>query len=465
MPDHDALLAKLKPAGQQHLLFFWNALDDAARRRLAKQIEDLDFELIDRLYHGGEEGPDWEKLAARAESPRAVRLDGSGSPHSLAEARQRGEQALREGKLAVVLVAGGQGTRLGFDHPKGMFSLGPVSGRTLFEILIDLLLAVRKRYAASIPLYLMTSPATHDETAEFLARHERFGLPEDDVRLFCQGTMPAVDAQTGRILLEEPGSIALSPDGHGGMLAALGKSGCLADLRRRGIEQLFYGQVDNPLIPMCDPATIGHHLLAGSELTTNVVAKAHELERVGNVVTLDGQLRIIEYSDLPEAAARKTDEQGRLKLWAGNIAVHVFDAAFLERMLGRDDALPFHRARKKVPYVDESGKHIVPDEPNAVKFERFVFDLLPMAENAIAVEVAKQDGFAPVKNADGEKEDTPAIARRMMIGQHARWLRAAGATVEEGIAVEINPRFALDAEELKQKIEPELQVRQATYFK
>jgi UDP-N-acetylglucosamine/UDP-N-acetylgalactosamine diphosphorylase len=215
---------------------------------------------------------------------------------------------------------------------------------------------------------------------------------------------------------------------------------------------------------MCDPAMIGHHLLAGSELTTHVVAKVDALERVGNVVTLDGKLQIIEYSDLPDAAARQTDEQGALKLWAGNIAVHVFDVAFLERMLDRDDALPFHRANKKVPHVDEHGNPVEPDEPNAVKFERFIFDLLPMAQNAIAVEGAKEDAFAPVKNADGAKSDTPSSARELMIAQHRRWLESAGAKVEEGVAVEINPRFALDAEELARKIEPGLHISTPKYF-
>jgi UDP-N-acetylglucosamine/UDP-N-acetylgalactosamine diphosphorylase len=345
-----------------------------------------------------------------------------------------------------------------------MFPLGPVSNRTLFQILIDLLLAVRRRYAAAIPLYVMTSPATHDDTVAFLAEHKRFGLPEQDVRFFCQGTMPAVDAATGKILLADCGEIALSPDGHGGMLEALGNSGCLADMRRRGIEQLYYGQIDNPLIQMCDPAMIGCHLLAESELTTHVVAKVDALERVGNVVTLDGKLQIIEYSDLPESAARQTDERGNLKLWAGNIAVHVFDAAFLERMLERDDALPFHRARKKVPHVDEQGRAVDPDQPNAIKFERFIFDLLPMAQNAIAVEGAAHDAFAPVKNADGEKSDTPSSARDLMIAQHASWLRSAGAKIDSGVAVEINPRFALDAEELSAKIEPGLHITKPTYF-
>ncbi|MEQ8785707.1 MAG: UDPGP type 1 family protein [Pirellulaceae bacterium] len=466
MPDvnKESLLARLEPFGQQPLLRFWDELDEGRRTRLAAQIEDLDLPLVRRLFSGGDTGPDWSELAARAAPPRAVRLDGSGSPHSRDDARRRGEQALRAGQVGMVLVAGGQGSRLGFEHPKGMFPIGPVSNRTLFQVLIDLLLAVRERYQAAIPLYIMTSPATHDETVEYLGRHDRFGLPEEDVRYFCQGVMPAVDDASGEILLAERGSLALSPDGHGGMLAALGKSGCLDDLRRRGIERLFYGQIDNPLIQLCDPEMLGYHLLAESELTTHVVAKIDPLERVGNVVTLDGQLRIIEYSDLPESAARRTDAHGHLELWAGNLAVHIFDVAFLERMLGREDALPFHRAHKKAPHVDQQGNLVEPETPNAVKFERFIFDLLPMAANALAVEGAKQEAFAPVKNADGAPSDTPASAKQLMIDQHTRWLRAAGAEVDDGVPVEINPRFALDPGELADKLPHGRRISQPTYF-
>ena len=212
-----------------------------------------------------------------------------------------GAEALAAGKVAALLVAGGQGTRLGFDHPKGLYRIGPVSQASLFQILMEKMLAAGRRYGVSIPLYLMTSPATHAETLEYLAANGRFGLPEQDLHVFCQGTMPAVDAESGRLLLESPGSLALSPDGHGGMLAALARSGGLDDLAARGIEQLFYFQVDNPLAPVCDAAFLGYHLLAGSELSTLVVAKEFPTERVGNVASVDGRLRIIEYSDLPRS--------------------------------------------------------------------------------------------------------------------------------------------------------------------
>ena len=191
------------------------------------------------------------------------------------------------GQVGVILVAGGQGTRLGFDKPKGMFPIGPVSDASLFQIFIEKMLAVGQQYKVRVPLFLMTSPATHADTVEYLATTERFGMQSHDVHVFCQGTMPAVDAATGQVLLADKGELAVSPDGHGGMLAALAKSGGLAEIRRRGIQQLFYLQVDNPLAPICDPAFIGYHLLSKSELSTLVVAKHTPLDRVGNFVSVE----------------------------------------------------------------------------------------------------------------------------------------------------------------------------------
>lgn len=263
----------------------------------------------------------------------------------------RGRQALAAGQVGVILVAGGQGTRLGFDHPKGMFRIGPVSGRTLFQIHVEKLLATVGRFGVRIPLYLMTSPATHDETVKYLNANDRFGLPVEDLHVFCQGTMPAVDAATGRVLLEAVDRLALSPNGHGGMLAAFATSGAMADAQRRGISQLFYFQVDNPLVEIAGPEYIGYHVLSDSEMTTQVIAKRDPLEKVGNVVSADGRSLVIEYSDLPDDIARLTNADGSLKIWAGSIAVHVFDLAFLRRMAGQLDSqsgeFPFHIANKK----------------------------------------------------------------------------------------------------------------------
>jgi len=458
------LSGRLVPFGQEHLIAFWDDLDTAKRNSLADEIRTIDFALVDRLYRGRHEQADIRLLADRAGPPPAFRLGARQNRFAAEEARKRGVEALTAGRVGVIMVAGGQGTRLGFDHPKGLFPIGPVSGNSLLEIHIEKIVAQSRRHEVRIPLYLMTSPGTHDETLEFLREHDRFGLPPEDLRVFCQGTMPAVDAATGKILLAERGRIALSPDGHGGMLAALARSGALGDIRSRNIEHLFYLQVDNPLVDTCAPEFIGYHLLDDSEFSTQVIAKRDPLEKVGNVVEIDGKLRVIEYSDLPDEIARRRKADGSLEIWAGSIAVHVMETKLLERMVDRAEALPFHVAEKKMVHVDSAGKRVTPAEPNAIKFERFIFDLMPWADRAIVVEVDPAQHFAPLKNASSKKQDTPETVKAQMVAEHTDWLCQAGAEVAEGVAVEISPLFALDAGELAGKIPPGTRVIEPTYF-
>jgi UDP-N-acetylglucosamine/UDP-N-acetylgalactosamine diphosphorylase len=460
-----ALEQLLAPFGQQHLLAFWDELNDAQRQQLADDIRRVDFAQLDQLVKGKQHAEDWAALAARAKTPPAVRLSDQkkrDATHSSAVAGRASSPSY--GRVGAILVAGGQGTRLGFSHPKGMFPVGPVSGASLFQILIEKLIAAGRRTGASVPLYLMTSTATHDETIAYLDEHDRFGLPAEDLHVFCQGQMPAVEIETGRVLLDAKNRLALGPDGHGGMLAALAKSGGLDDMQRRGLQHIFYFQVDNPLAQVCDPLFLSEHERCGSEMSSQVVGKRFPLERVGNVAMIDGRLRIIEYSDLPEAAANERNADGSLKFWAGSIAVHVFAVEFLRRMQSAAGALPFHVARKKVPFVDAAGQRIEPTAPNAIKFERFIFDLLPAAERYLIWEVDPADAFAPLKNAAGEKTDTLATTQAALIAQHARWLEAAGATVAPSVPVEISPLFALGPDDLRGKIQPGLHVTQPTCF-
>ncbi len=461
---HDSLAS----SGQQHVLAFWDDLDARQRAHLAAQIDALDLPLIDQLAQASGGSEDWAALAARAAAPPAIRLQGAPPAISPEEAQRRGQEALAAGHVGVILVAGGQGTRLGLDHPKGMFSIGPVSGASLFQILVEKIVARSVASGMRIPLYLMTSPATHQETLDYLQANENFGLPTEDLHVFCQGTMPAVDAESGRLLLASKHELALSPDGHGGMLHALAASGGLADIHGRNITTLFYCQVDNPLVEMCDPALLGYHLLSGSELSTQVVAKRSLRDRVGNVVSVDGRLRIIEYSDLNPLGDEIVGRRGAGGMpifWAGNTAIHVLDAAFLDRMAGTARALPYHVARKAVSHVDPSGSAVEPTEPNAIKFERFIFDLLPEARAAVVVEVDEAQTFAPVKNAPGEATDTPESVQARLVDLHAAWLREAGCEVAEGVAVEISPLFAQNAQELAARVRPGTTVTKPRYFR
>jgi UDP-N-acetylglucosamine/UDP-N-acetylgalactosamine diphosphorylase len=465
-PTRDELEARLAPFGQAHLLRFWNQLDECGRDKLAMQIDAIDLAQIAQLYRQGAGTHDWSAIARRAEPAPATRLADlqHGSRWSANDARQRGREALAAGKIGVLLVAGGQGSRLGFDHPKGLYPIGPVSGASLLQIHFEKALAAARRYRAAVPVYMMTSPVTHQEQADFLDRHNRFGLPQDDVVLFRQGTMPAVDAKTGKLLLAERDSLFLSPDGHGGTVAALATSGAIDSLRGRGIEHLFYLQVDNPLVPIADPEFIGHHLLASSDLTSMAVAKQTPQDRLGVFAIVDGRTQVIEYSDLPDDVAEKRAADGSLVFWAGSIAVHVFSVAFLERALALKDAMPFHVAHKKVPFIDGNGRLIEPQEPNALKFERFIFDLLPHAKNPLVVEHAEADVFAPLKNAPGAPRDTPEYVHQFMIAQHRKWLEAAGTRVAGGVPVEISPLWALDAEAVATRTDRPRAIDSPTYL-
>jgi UDP-N-acetylglucosamine/UDP-N-acetylgalactosamine diphosphorylase len=463
----DPLRQQLEPLlrrfGQQHLIQFWEKISNSQRLQLADQIRSLDWTMLDSLDDPSYQQTDWGQLAEQAESPPAITLSDYADRAIYSQACALGQAALAANKVGLILVAGGQGTRLGFDQPKGMFPLGPLSGRTLFQLLVDLLKARRAQFKSSIPLYVMTSPATHSATLDYFGQHQQLGLPADDLHFFTQGTMPAIDADR-KLILADRDQIFLSPDGHGGMLDALRKNQLLADIQSRGIEYLFYAQVDNPLVQLCDPALIGFHILRQSEMTTQVVRKQDPLQRVGNVVKIGDRLQIIEYSDLPETQARMRDARGELKLWAGSIAVHIFNTQFLLRCAADQRSLPFHRAWKKVPFIDPVGERVEPQEPNATKFEKFIFDLLPLAENALVCEVDPAEGFAAVKNAPPAKSETPEHSRQALMELHRRWLRSAAVEVSEGIKVEINPRFALSVEELKSKLPPGSVIREHTYF-
>jgi UDP-N-acetylglucosamine/UDP-N-acetylgalactosamine diphosphorylase len=236
-------------------------------------------------------------------------------------------------------------------------------------------------------------------------------------------------------------------------------------MQRRGLQHLFYFQVDNPLATVCDAEFIGYHALAKSEYTLQVVAKQSPTEKVGNVVQIDGTSHVIEYSDLPQEAAERRNDDGSLEIWAGSIAVHAFDVQFLSRVAAESTTLPFHRALKKVEYIDAQGQTVQPDQPNAMKFERFIFDLLPLARRSLSVEVDPRQAFAPLKNAPGSAIDTAEITQQMMMALHRQWLRDAGAKVDDKVQVEISPLFAMNSRQLAAKIKTGSEITSDTYFR
>lgn len=461
------LLDLLKPFNQEHLLTFWDELNESERRHLASQIEKIDFAQLRSLFEHRDDPTASLRGVDRAKDPPAYKFSTVTDPTpciapkaiSSQEAIVAGKDALGKGKVGAILVAGGQGTRLGFPHPKGMYPIGPVSGSTLFRIHFEKVLANSRRYGLGIPYCIMTSPATHEETVELLGKESWFGLKEEDVFIFCQGTMPAVSMDGGKVLLDRKDGIAESPDGHGGMLAAIsrrsesGKEDSVLDrLRRRGVEYLFYNQVDNPLVRICSPEFLGYHILSGSELTSQVIRKRTPTDRVGNIVDIDGTLHVIEYSDLPSSVGERINPDGSLRIWAGSIAVHVFSVDLLARTSEIATSLPFHTARKKVSFIDTgTGGRIKPDKENANKFERFIFDLLPSARHAVVVEVDIPNHYAPLKNAPGSVSDSPETVKEQISSVHASWLREAGAEVASGATIEISPLFADSPESLRER--------------
>lgn len=439
-----ALLHRLALHRQEHLIHGWDGLSVPERTELVEQLAGIDFAELEALYLRRNEPhtvlPPRERIAALPVAP------------ALASPRERalGEDAIRRGEIAALLVAGGQGSRLGFDKPKGMFPIGPISDASLFRIHAEKVLALSRRCRAAIPLLVMTSPATHADTEAFFREHRFFGLAESDVYFFQQGTMPALDLATGKLLLEAPGKLFLSPNGHGGTLTALAETGLLAEIAARGIRHVFYFQVDNPLVKVCDPGFVGQHIAADAEASSKVVFKEKPEEKVGVLAVVDGQCAIIEYSDLPAAMAAEREADGTLRFRAGSPAIHIFSMPLLERATGRESGLGFHIARKKVEHFDPAtGRVVKPATENALKFEKFVFDALPMAERWLAVEAVRAEEFAPLKNATGA--DSAEEVRKAMVALHAGWLKAAGVDAKNH-AVEVSPLFSLDAEELKGKI-------------
>lgn len=448
-----SLHQKLATIGQDQVLRFFDTLTDAQKSKLTSQLDAIDLDGVKELVAGYVTSKPVLALPQDIQPVTVYPRQPDATHRQLyTDAAVRGAQLLCEGKVGAFLVAGGQGTRLGYDGPKGEYPVTPVKNKPLFQVFAEQLLAHSRDSGKVVPWYIMTSDVNDAPTRAFFNKHNHFGYDPTNIFIFAQGMMPAFDLTTGKMLLGEKDSLALSPDGHGGSLRALSKSGAVADMRRRGVEHLSYFQVDNPIVQCVDPLFIGLHDLTGSEMSSKTISKVNALEKVGNFVTGDGVLQVIEYSDLPESLAIQTNADGSPKFNAGSIAIHALRVSFVERLnaSGRLE-LPWHRAEKKVPFVDDFGKPVKPEKPNAVKLEQFVFDAIPLAKNAIVYATDRAEEFSPVKNAEGV--DSPATSRRDQVRRAARWLSEAGVEVptkdgEPDATIEISPLFATSAEQL-----------------
>ncbi len=464
----EELISAYRAAGQGQVFAFWDSLSPQARDQLAAEAAEVDLAEVERLnrtlvFKAGGGGVNLDGLAPAPYEPLP---ENGGNPAKWAEAKAAGEAALRAGRVAAFTVAGGQGTRLGYDGPKGTFPVTPLKKKTLFHVFAEKIRAAGLRYGRPLHWFIMTSHANHLQTETFFAQNHYFGLDKNRVHFFRQGRMPAVDF-SGKILLETPGSLALSPDGHGGSLRALHRSGALDLMKAEGIDTISYFQVDNPIVRSIDPAFIGFHLLSRSEMSNKMVTKAYPEEKVGHFCVQNGKVIVVEYSDMPMEMQRETAPDGTLRYPAGSIAIHIIDREFARRLArgGEGVALPFHRADKKIPTIDGAGQPVKPEKANGVKFEMFVFDALPFANNSIVIETARADDFSPVKNAEGL--DSPQTSRDDQMRQFARWLKAGGATVETDATgvpkqlMEISPLFGYDTDSFVERwhslpIKPEI---------
>ncbi len=413
---------RLSKFGQEHLLNFFDELNREEQNVLTAQINEINWNEIDRLIKEYVLMKPAIKIPADLAPAPFFPLNPKNNEQRVLykKALEKAKNLLSSSKVAPFTVAGGQGTRLGFDGPKGTFPITPIQRKSLFQYFAERIMRASKKYSATIPWYIMTSDMNHNETVTFFEIHNYFGLNKADVMFFRQGTMPAI-GKDGKILLEKKNALALSPNGHGGSLLGLRKSGALNDMTKRGVEYISYFQVDNPLVPIIDLLFIGLHAITESEMSAIMLSKTGPFEKLGNFCVSGNRTMIIEYSDMPSSLAEKRNNDGSLAFIAGSPAIHIISKSFVER-LTKDDSisLPWHRADKKVPFVNEKGIRIEPEKENAVKLESFIFDALPIANKTMILESHREKQFAPTKNKTGV--DSVESCREMLIERDAQWL-------------------------------------------
>ena len=396
---------KVKKYGQEHLLSQYNKLTEEKKAQLLNEILTLDFQQIEELYKRINTTVDFNNSKIE---PINYTDKSSLSEQELKKYEEIGLKQIKEGKLAVVTMAGGQGTRLGHNGPKGTFDIGLDSHKPIFEILCDTLKNAQKKYGIYVTWYIMTSAENNGDTVKFFEEHNYFGYPNDKVIFFIQGKLPMIDPK-GKILIGKDGLIKQAADGHGGIFLSMKKNGIIYDMKTRGVEWVFIGGVDNVLVNMVDPVLLGlatdkKMLAAGKS-----VVKANPQEKVGVFCKRNGKPSVVEYSEISPEMAEATDKNGELIYGESHILCNLFNIEAIEKI--SKNTLPYHSAFKKAEYIDENGNLISSDKPNAYKFEAFLFDAFETLNDMAILRVKREEEFAPVKNAEGE--DSPETARKL----------------------------------------------------
>nr|CAH0112107.1 unnamed protein product [Daphnia galeata] len=460
--DVAQLELKLKEHGQEHLLHFWPSLCEEERNRLFNELNDINMaEVIEFFRHTiASANEEEEKSDLQPIPPELHGAITRTSPELLRHYEHLAMEQIGQGRVAALLLAGGQGTRLGVDYPKGMFNVGCPSGKTLYQLQAERLVRLQQLteqktgLKGAIPWYIMTSEHTKEPTQDFFRHHNFFGLKDENLVVFEQGMLPCFSLD-GKIILETKSHVAKSPDGNGGLYRALRDRGILDDMERRQIQYIHVYCVDNILVKMADPHFIGFCLSKDADCAAKVVEKAFPTEAVGVVCKVHGHYKLnTAKSHCPTAQKRNAD--GRLTFSAGNICNHFFTTQFLRKVIriigiiplavylssDQEGMLHHHIAKKKISHVDSTGKICKPDKPNGIKMEKFVFDVFQFAKNFVVWEVLREDEFSPLKNSDqsGEK-DTPTTARLALYSLHQRQVLAAGGIFvdDEGIRLPLIP--------------------------
>lgn len=400
----------LKKYSQEQLLVYYDKLIEKDKETLLNQILAIDFEQVNTLYEIAKNGVDMKESKIEPISY----VDKSKLEKEKYEIYDEiGTQIIKEGKLAAVTMAGGQGTRLGHNGPKGTFDIGLSSHKPLFELLCDSLKKAQEKYGVYVDWYLMTSNENNNATISFFEEHHYFNYPKEKIHFFIQGELPMI-GEDGKILVGENGLVKLAADGHGGVFESMLRSGVLADMKKNKIEWVFIAGVDNPLVHMVDSVLIGlaeskHCLAAGKS-----VVKANPEERVGVFCTRDGKPSVVEYTEISEEMAHQVDENGELMYGESHILCNLFNMKRLDIIA--ENKLPYHSAHKKAKYINENGELIVSEKPNAYKFESFIFDAFASLDSMAIMRVKREEEFAPVKNAEGT--DSPETARKLYQNFH-----------------------------------------------
>ena len=408
--NYDEFKSKVTSFGQEHLIKLYERLDEKTRKRLLTQVADMDFNEVQKLFNLTKETKNFDEVKIDpVEVCDAEKL----SEEERNEYIKIGEEAIKNGKLAVVMMAGGQGTRLGHTGPKGTFDFGLDSHISIFETFIKQFKDAEEKYGVVVPWYIMTSKENVKETIEFFYNNNYFGYEEGIRTFFSQNELPMLD-ETGKVIVDENGLIKEAANGHGGVFDALVSNGVLKQLRDLGVEWLFICGVDNILAHMVDPLLIGYSIKNNLTATSVSCIKANPEEKVGVLCLKNGKPSVVEYTELTDDLRYAKKENGELCFSEAHLLMNLFNVSLIEGIAEKQ--LPYHVAHKKSDIIDEEGNVHKPDAPNAYKFEAFIFDAFERLPKLGVLRYKREECFAPIKNAEGV--DSPETARALYKAYH-----------------------------------------------